>query len=239
MSKKNDIHPFLDQSPIEFLSTKNDSSLFVMGSHSKKRPHHLTLGRLFNGHVLDMVEMAIEQMKRVQDSGCGLGQKPLFVFNGEPFETSEEYKVIKNMILDFYRGETIDKVCLTGLDHVISVSADSALPGKLFFRTYKVLLKKSGTRVPRIELEEMGPSLDMNIDRVRLADSETLREATRQPKELKQRKVKNISRDEMGDKFGRVHMDKQDLTKLQTRKMKGLKRERKSEEGQEEQQEDN
>jgi ribosome production factor 2 len=28
----------------------------------------------------------------------------------------------------------------------------------------------------------------------------------------------------MGDKFGRVHVGRQDLTKLQTRKMKGLKR---------------
>lgn len=28
----------------------------------------------------------------------------------------------------------------------------------------------------------------------------------------------------MGDQMGRIHMQKQDLSKLQTRKMKGLKR---------------
>ncbi len=38
------------------------------------------------------------------------------------------------------------------------------------------------------------------------------------------KKTKNISRDAFGTKHGRVHMQKQDITKLQTRKMKGLKR---------------
>ncbi len=37
---------------------------------------------------------------------------------------------------------------------------------------------------------------------------------------------KNIETDIVGDKIGRIHLGKQDLTELQTRKMKGLKRER-------------
>ena len=37
------------------------------------------------------------------------------------------------------------------------------------------------------------------------------------------RKKKNMEVDEMGDLRGRVHVGKQDLGKLQTRKMKGLK----------------
>jgi ribosome production factor 2 len=40
---------------------------------------------------------------------------------------------------------------------------------------------------------------------------------------------KNISTDIMGDKLGRIHIGKQDLSDLQTRKMKGLKRNRDSE----------
>ncbi|EYB21259.1 hypothetical protein FG05_01175 [Fusarium graminearum] len=38
---------------------------------------------------------------------------------------------------------------------------------------------------------------------------------------------KNITTDSMGDKIGRVHLGKQDLSELQLRKMKGLKRSRK------------
>jgi len=40
------------------------------------------------------------------------------------------------------------------------------------------------------------------------------------------KKTKNISFDPFGSKLGRVHMQRQDLSKLQTRKMKGLKRSR-------------
>ena len=35
---------------------------------------------------------------------------------------------------------------------------------------------------------------------------------------------KNVETDIMGDKIGRIHLGKQDLGVLQTRKMKGLKR---------------
>jgi len=37
---------------------------------------------------------------------------------------------------------------------------------------------------------------------------------------------KNIETDLIGDKVGRIHIGKQDLGNLQTRKMKGLKRSR-------------
>lgn len=43
---------------------------------------------------------------------------------------------------------------------------------------------------------------------------------------LQPKKKKNISHDAFGTKFGRVHMQKQDLSKLQTRKMKGLRKRR-------------
>jgi ribosome production factor 2 len=36
--------------------------------------------------------------------------------------------------------------------------------------------------------------------------------------------VKNVEHDELGDQFGRIHMERQDFSQLQTRKMKGLKR---------------
>jgi ribosome production factor 2 len=40
---------------------------------------------------------------------------------------------------------------------------------------------------------------------------------------LKPAKVKNISYDGLGTKEGRVHMERQDFEKLQTRKIKALK----------------
>ena len=43
---------------------------------------------------------------------------------------------------------------------------------------------------------------------------------------LQARPKKNIETDIVGDKMGRIHLGRQDLDELQTRKMKGLKRSR-------------
>ena len=48
------------------------------------------------------------------------------------------------------------------------------------------------------------------------------------PQGLKPRKVKNIEYNAMGDKTGRVHMQKQELETLQLRKIKALKKDRRS-----------
>lgn len=92
----------------------------------------------------------------------------------------------------------------------------------------------------------MGPSLDFEVRRSRVASAADYKKACRQPKANKVdiqylalylllqtavlieqvKKTKNISRDTFGTKFGRVHMQRQDFSKLQTRKIKGLKRTR-------------
>ena len=82
-----------DPSLIENQSVKYDCSLFAVGSHQKKRPDNLVLGRVFDGHVLDMFEFGIENFK-----GTALFKatehitselKPILLFQGEQFEVSE------------------------------------------------------------------------------------------------------------------------------------------------------
>lgn len=51
-----------------------------------------------------------------------------------------------------------------------------------------------------------------------------MKQACRKPKELKKTVKKNISVDGLGTKHGRIHIGKQNIDKLQTRKMKGLKK---------------
>lgn len=51
---------FEDEVPLEQFSTKYDASLFVFGSNSKKHPDCLIFGRLYDFHILDMVELRIE-----------------------------------------------------------------------------------------------------------------------------------------------------------------------------------
>jgi ribosome production factor 2 len=47
---------------LNFWSAKNDASLFVVGTHTKKRPHGLVWVRCFSGEVMEMLEVGIEEV---------------------------------------------------------------------------------------------------------------------------------------------------------------------------------
>ncbi|KAI5309633.1 rRNA-binding ribosome biosynthesis protein rpf2 [Ascosphaera atra] len=58
--KKNEnIHPFENAESIEFLANKNECAVVVYGSSNKKRPNCVTVARIFDEKVLDMVEMLL------------------------------------------------------------------------------------------------------------------------------------------------------------------------------------
>ncbi|KAI9293966.1 Brix-domain-containing protein [Neoconidiobolus thromboides FSU 785] len=229
-NKKNELRPFEDETKLEFLSKKNDASLMLFGSHSKKRPDNLTFVTFFNYCIYDMIEVGIQKAKFMDEFEglkCGVGLKPSFLFNGEEFEQVEGYIKFKTLILNFFHGKVVDRIDLAGLEHVITVTASPTKQnenGLIHFRVYTIKTKKSGTKLPYIELNEMGPSLDFSIRRAKFADEEMVKQALRVPKELKPKKQKNHEHDEFGSLYGKVHMQKQDFGKLQTRKMKGLKK---------------
>ncbi|XP_061479610.1 ribosome production factor 2 homolog isoform X1 [Rhineura floridana] len=222
--KKNITRPFENQTSLEFFSKKSDCSLFLFGSHNKKRPNNLIIGRMYDYQVLDMVELGIEKfvaLRDIKNSKCPEGTKPMLIFAGDAFDISEEHRRLKSLLIDFFRGPVVSSVRLAGLEHVLHFTA---VDEKIYMRSYKVLLKKSGCKIPRIELEDMGPSLDLVMRRTHLASDDLYKLSLKQPKALKPKKKKNISHDVFGTKYGRIHMQKQDLKKLQTRKMKGLKK---------------
>jgi len=170
-------------------------------------------------------------------------------FASDLFDTHPRYIQLKSLLIAFFNGEVIESICLPGLEHVISVSVaplknlqTTSVPlggaqqddpknlPKVHLRTYTIKLLPSGTRVPRVELLEMGPFIDFSLRRHQEADSEMWKAAIKRPKLQKKdierglgKKKKNLEVDEMGDLRGRIHIAKQDLGKLQTRKMKGLK----------------
>jgi hypothetical protein len=49
----------------------------------------------------------------------------------------------------------------------------------------RIQLKKSGSRIPRIELEEIGPSIDFKLRRIKISSDDLFRLACKKPKELK------------------------------------------------------
>jgi len=115
------------------------------------------------------------------------------------------------------------EIDLNGLEHVITFTLDVQTK-LLSIRVFRIELKKSGHRIPRIELNEIGPCLDLIIRRTKLASDDFYKKTLKQPDAIKEKKVKNVTTNELGTKMGRIHMEKQDFGQLQTRKMKGLKR---------------
>ena len=244
-TKKNDIHPFDDASSLEFFSLKNDTSLLVLSLHSKKRPHCLTLARTFSHKILDMLEVYINPetfrtLQQFKNKKPSIGLKPLISFHGTVFEdpTQTKYTLAKSLFIDLFKGQDATEVDVEGLQYLISVSAeeptDSRPNPEVKLRFYLLRTKRSGQKLPRIEVEEMGPRLDLTLGREQFPDADMLKEALKKPKGTEQRTKKNIETDIMGDKTGKIHVGKQDFNTLQTRKMKGLKRSRKDDDDDEE-----
>ncbi|XP_012255041.2 ribosome production factor 2 homolog [Athalia rosae] len=224
MQRKNDILPFEDATPLEQFARKLNSPLFVFSSHNKKHPNSLVVGRMFDNNLLDMVEFGVQDYKGLVDFKIDkivTGIKPVLIFNGELFENDREYSRIKSLLIDLFQRNTVENIRLQGIEHSISFTI---INNKIHVRSYRILLKKSGSRIPRIELEEIGPQVDLIVRRTKLASDDLYKQACRKPKELKVKKKKNISMDALGSMHGRVHMGKQRLQTIQTRKMKGLKK---------------
>lgn len=68
--------------------------------------------------------------------------------------------------------------------------------------------------------------MDFRVGRMQEPEENMLKEALKKARGTEEKTKKNISMDVMGDKIGRIHVGKLDLSDLQTRKMKGLKRSR-------------
>lgn len=214
-NKKNPIHPF-DADPthgvnsLEFFSGKNDASLFVVGSHSKKRPNGLTFVRTFDGRVLDMIEVGIDNMvamKDIKSPKSTPGHRILMSFQSSLFSTHPTFQLLKSMLLDFYNGHELTEIPLQGLETVMTItagpmdgdqtgesSATMALEGAnssaeskeklplVHLRVYTVKMLASGTKVPKISLTEMGPRMDLSMRRTQMPDPEMWKEAVKRPK---------------------------------------------------------
>ena len=206
-SKKNDILPFEDDASLRFLCEKNDTSLFGFVSHNKKRPHNLVLGRMFNWEILDMIELGIDQYLGLDDikgNKKGIGHKPMILFQGDEFEHDESLKTLKSLLIDIFRGQETDSIHVAGLDSALVCSAHK---GKVHLRWYFVTLNESDTKAPAVSLSNHGPFIDLSIRRCHVAPKELRNLAMKRPKQLKRKRQKNVSTNEMGDVVGRVYVD--------------------------------
>ncbi|OVA01706.1 Brix domain [Macleaya cordata] len=231
--KNENIRPFESggETSLEFFSLKTDCSLFVFGSHSKKRPNNLVIGRTYDHHIYDLVEVGVVHFKTMESFSYDkklaprVGSKPFFAFIGEGFESVEELKHLKEVLLDLYRGEVVENLNLAGVDRVYVCTAMSS--NTVFFTHCALRLKRSGTVVPRMELVEVGPSMDLVVRRHRLPNDGLRKEAMKTAIQKPKKKVKNVSGDVIAGTIGKIYMPDQQVGGIPlSNNAKGLKRER-------------
>ncbi|XP_027366940.1 ribosome production factor 2 homolog [Abrus precatorius] len=233
-SRKNEnVKPFETggETSLEFFSLKTDCSIFVYGSHSKKRPDNLVIGRTYDHHIYDLVEVGVENFKPMESFSYDKklapkeGSKPFIVFIGEGFEAVEELKHLKEVLLDLLRGEVVENLNLAGVDRAYVCSAIS--PNRVLFTHCALRLKKSGTVVPRMELVEVGPSMDLVFRRHRSPNESLRKEAMKTTREKPKKKEKNVKKDELQGKIGSIYIPDQKIGEMALpNKAKGVKRER-------------
>ena len=119
------------------------------------------------------------------------------IFCGSLFDVHPHYQSFRTLMMDFFRGQTIENMEIDGLQHIVCLSVgeqqqqfstDSTtmkedLPS-ISFRVYVIRSKKVvGSKFPLIELEEMGPRMDFKLGRWRQASEEMMSMALKKPKE--------------------------------------------------------
>ncbi|CAN8065967.1 unnamed protein product [Agarophyton chilense] len=232
LQRKNDLLPFEagGEAHLENLARLNDCSLFAVVNHNKKRPHNIVFGRTFGYRILDMLEFGISNytaLAKFRALKSAPGSKPMLLFNGDDFGATETTQTIRSLLLDIFRGnDDIRGLNLEGVDRVIIFTLRGVK--KLLFRQYAVELRKQkDSRLPRVVLKEAGPRFDLELRRSRIASEALMHSAMKRPRDPAfVRKVKNVSHDNMGDKKGRIHLGRQDLSKLALARMKGLGKQR-------------
>ncbi|KAK8373782.1 hypothetical protein O3P69_017388 [Scylla paramamosain] len=226
LSRKHpDMAPCVDILPVERLGQKHDASLFCYVARTKKHQNNMVIGRMFNHHLLDLIEVDVSDFRslaKFNNPKGAEGTKPCLTFAGPGWEDDAALRTLKSLLLDLFRGVEATAVRLQGFELALQfVAVDSKT---VMMRGYSIHLKKSGLRTPRIELDLIGPCMTLHLQRSRLASDDLMKRACRQPKQVKANRVKNISKDVFGSRLGRIHMTSQDLGGLQTRKLKGLKK---------------
>ncbi len=145
--------------------------------------------------MLDMLELYVVQdtartLSQFKGEKCKIGVKPLLSFSGVQFEdpVPNQYTLAKSVFTDFFRGGETQTVDVEGLQLLISFFVGEAGVGEqlpqIHMRCWKIVTKHSGQRLPRVEVEEMGPRLDLGVGRTKEADERVWKDAMKKAKGL-------------------------------------------------------
>ena len=71
---------------------------------------NLILGRMYDYHLLDMIELGVTGFKAINEfknEKVAAEIKPCLTFSGEAFEKTDEMRRLKSLLVDFFRGPEV------------------------------------------------------------------------------------------------------------------------------------
>lgn len=214
LRKSHDIMPFEDIGPLEQMTNKQDCSLFALGTHQKKRPDNLIMGRTFAGHLLDMFEFGVSNYTPIQSfkqSEVNSDLKPIIVFQGEHFEFSDKHRRLKNFLLDFFKQTDYQETNIAEMKRILLFTSTSE--STILCRHYEVnrgkKVNETDLKNKSFKFEEIGPHFDLTIRRDKIAAPDLWKSSCKHPKLMSsesKRLKKNVYTDEFGQKLGKVYL---------------------------------
>jgi ribosome production factor 2 len=129
-------------------------------------------------------------------------------------------KKLRNLLNDFFYMN--EKVKGVEIDKLMSVMIcwTATEDRKIRMKTYKVemsgadILSEDG----KMSLEALGPNAEFAVRRTKFADTELWKKATYVPKIIKKKENKNIKYDSLGNKRGKIYVDRQNLSNMPTKR---------------------
>ena len=225
--KENIFNIVQNKDNVEFLCTKNNTAFFSLSSHNKKHPMDLTLGCLYDHQLLDSFEFEVTNFIPMsyfkESTTINSDLKPIIIFQGELFESDFNYDRLKKFLIDYFQLYDKENVTISELRRIIVISIEN--DEKIVkIRNYQIngdLSNKNSLN--KINLVEIGPSFDLKERNFLLADEVLYKKSLKQPKGVKEVKEKNIEKNKiLGEKRGRIHMQKQNLTAVILKKYKKI-----------------
>ncbi|KAK6089715.1 hypothetical protein P3W45_001357 [Vairimorpha bombi] len=185
--------PFKQYSIVEKILKAHESKLFITITSK-----HLIFGRSFNNEIIDMLKFKIITYEK---SFKGVISAELNMKYGLLLMNIKD-KRIENMFVDLFNMKS-SKICLDNIRYMWVITD--------FNGTYVL---KYCRILGNDDLEDVGPYFELELEDKYFCSDETYKKSMGN----KEKTVKNISKNEFNDQIGTLHINKQDLREIKTRK---------------------
>ncbi|EEQ81586.1 hypothetical protein NCER_101927 [Vairimorpha ceranae BRL01] len=187
--------PFKQYNLIEKILKTHEAKLFITFTSS-----HIILGRSFNNEIIDMLKFKIKHYEKSFKGtvSAELNMKYTILL------ININDKRIENLFIDLLNMKS-SKICLQNIKYTWVITNIKGI----FIIKYCRILENN-------DLEDVGPCFELELEDKYHCTEETYKKSLGKI----EKKNKSITKNQFNDEIGILHIDKQDLREIKTRKYK-------------------